>query len=106
MDASVRQLIGTHCLHACVSLQVFSFGILIQQMITRSTPYQRNDNGVIEVNKQFWKPTPGSCPALMDLRRRCGFGNSACCAQVVIQKLSAGLKGSCMGFVALVLFLT
>lgn len=50
---------------------VFSFGILIQQMITRSTPYQHNKTGGIEVNKLFWRPTLGAPPALAELRRRC-----------------------------------
>lgn len=41
---------------ATKTTDVFSFGILMQQMLSRMPPYARAANGGIEVNKLFWKP--------------------------------------------------
>lgn len=56
--------------------QVFSFGILMQQMANRMKPYSFLDGGVV-VNKLFWQPVTGAPPAYVNLRRRCGARCSA-----------------------------
>ncbi|KAG1677716.1 hypothetical protein FOA52_001028 [Chlamydomonas sp. UWO 241] len=57
--------------HATKTTDVFSFGILMQQMISRCPPYVRMPGGGIEINKQFWEPVPSAPATYTELRRQC-----------------------------------
>ena len=69
--------VPTHWSHASLSPwlpppQVFSFGVLMQQMLTRCTPWERSETGGgFQVNKQFWQPVAGVPRTYTDLQHRC-----------------------------------
>lgn len=67
---SAPEVVRAH--QATKKSDVFSFGVLMQAMMTRSSPVLgRNEEGGTKINQNFWRPIFGAPPAFMELRRRC-----------------------------------
>jgi serine/threonine protein kinase len=56
---------------ATMKSDVFSFGVLMQAMMTRSTPFKKDEGGTLVVDTNFWRPIHGAPPPFMELRRKC-----------------------------------